>query len=64
MNLRRRIAFAGGQDHAPIRLHQGSGISEMGFRRYGAAQQTSAAQCPLWVISVVSDAIRHVRFTP
>jgi hypothetical protein len=25
---------------------------------------STGQQCPLWVISVVSDAIRHVRFTP
>jgi hypothetical protein len=31
-NSRRRIAFAQGWDHARMRLHQGSGISEMGFR--------------------------------
>jgi hypothetical protein len=30
MNLRRRIAFPRGQDHATIRLHQGSDVSEMG----------------------------------
>jgi hypothetical protein len=64
MNLRRRIAFAQGQDHAMIRLHQGSSLGEMGFRSPVAAHRTSAAQCPLWVKSDISGALLDVRYYP
>jgi hypothetical protein len=43
MNLRRRIAFAQGQDYAMIRLHQGSAVNEMGLSDHFAQQQFSMA---------------------
>jgi hypothetical protein len=43
MNLRRRIGFARGQDHASIQLHQGSGTSEMGLMVYFAQQQPATS---------------------
>jgi hypothetical protein len=36
----------------------------MGFRRKVAAHQTSADQCPLWVISVILKRGTDVGFTP
>jgi len=36
----------------------------MGFLGYVAAHQASAAQCPLWVISVILRALTDVRYYP